>query len=105
MKTNEEIVEEFEFKHCRYLPSEEDREYGDMVLHSDAETITTWLRTTLEEVRREEREACAVTVWNYLATFTDCLEPTQRTNALNQAIKLIRKRTPTKTDKQEDYKE
>lgn len=46
------------------------------------------------DARRETVEQCAVTVWNHLATFEDCLEPTQRTNALNEAIKKIRALTP-----------
>lgn len=58
--------------------------------------LEQWLRTTLryrlQKAREEEAEACAIVIWNYLATFEDCLEPTQRTNALNHAIKLIRKR-------------
>ena len=45
-----------------------------------------------EEGVKAEREACAVSVWNYLSTFPDCLESNGRVNALNRAIALIRER-------------
>lgn len=56
----------------------------------------------LQKAREEEREACAVTVWSYLATFEDCLEPTQRTNALIQAIRLIRDRKTNHSELDQD---
>lgn len=66
--------------------------------HFDFDRWREKLHQQLQKAREEEREACAVTVWSYLATFEDCLEPTQRTNALIQAIRLIRDR---KTDHSE----
>lgn len=84
--------------HDYHKPFEEtDTEYK-LVMKSIAGEIIENKNNQLQKTREEEREACAVTVWSYLATFEDCLEPTQRTNALIQAIRLIRDR---KTDHSE----
>ena len=88
MKTNEDYVEEYKHLMVSEVLTVWDEKTGDEVFVPD------WLRTTLEEVRREERERIVAQVRNIIRQGKVDVFNSRESNVewLLQAL------TPTKTD-------